>query len=147
MDLDALKDHEKLKQLLEEGLDSNSVNPEGVPLIQTLLKFATHATGAQEESKRRPIEVLLEHGVDVNASGPQGTCLHALVYHFHASQSWTGKNGRKSASRLRGRIPSLWRLVVSAGANPDQPDSSGRTVWHLAHDLSVHSEFHSLLNE
>lgn len=108
-----------LKVLLKYGLDLNAKGPDGAPLWQEAFQLFPTATGETRTVANATMEIVLAQVKDINSPLPQSgrtvlfqVCLLPSFRHF---------------------LP----MLLAHGANPDQADSKGQTVWTLCQDPSV----------
>lgn len=108
-------------ELLDRGADPNDTT-DG---LSHPMFWATH-----NEEASRLLSLFLEHGADPNARAGDDEYYYSILHRIVSESS-----------------PAAVRVLLEAGADPDQTDSDGLTALHAAAAYSEHSETIKLLLE
>ena len=115
-----MRRHVAIKEMLELGLDVNTVNKKGNSLLHIVLEYYN--------GSKKIIELLLKAGADVNAVNNKGeTPLHIAT------------KFRYLTDRHEYRDKSKIKLLLEAGADVNAINNKGETPMHIAtYDPSIH---------
>lgn len=108
-----MRRHVAIKEMLELGLDVNTVSKKGNPLLHIVLEYYN--------GSKKIIELLLEAGADVNAVNSKGeTPLHIAT----ESRYLTDRHEYRDKSKIK--------LLLEAGADVNAINDKGETPMHIA---------------
>lgn len=111
---------ERIKLLIDEGVDINSTNKRGETALITALRGGTAISVGFHDGGPVNIEnlrFLIEAGIDIEASDTDGcTAIHALAVDY-----WSVDDKQ-----------ALAKILMNVGANVNQQDNSGFTPLHYA---------------